>query len=371
MRQPFEMERETSLETLLVRADASPEIGVGHVMRCLALAQEWRQQGGRVVFAMAESTASVRARLVAENCEVLDIPAPAASGEDCGWLVQYANENRPTWIVLDGYRFDAEYHQGARKGPGRLLCIDDDGSCGVHGADLILNQNATATGEIYREATRSRHLLGLRYVLLRKEFSRWRDWRRAVPQTAKSVLVTLGGSTQLAVAQTVLAALARIHLSDVAVNFVIGGSTSRPELIEQATTSPVVTFVRNPENLPELMAAADVVVSAAGATCWELCLLGAPSLLIDLAPNQTPIAEFLHRDGYAIHAGAAHSLSAERLAPQVQELLNSQALRQRLSDRCRSLVDASGAARVVEAMRSGQFALRHAAGKAAVLVVRK
>ncbi len=365
------METEMSLETLLVRADASPEIGAGHVMRCLALAQEWRDQGGQVVFATAESTASVRARLVAENCEVVGVPAPAASGEDCERLMQYANEIRPTWIVLDGYRFGTEYHQAVRKGPWWLLCIDDDGSCGEHGADLILNQNVTASPETYGKGTRSRHLLGLRYVLLRKEFSYWRDWKRTVPVTATSVLVTLGGSTHLAVARTVLAACARIQMNDLAVNFVIGGSTSHPELIEQATVSPVVTFVTNPANLPELMAAADVVVSAAGATCWELCLLGAPSLLIDLAPNQTPIAESLHRGGYAIHAGPGQALSVERLATQLQELLNSQALRQRLSDRCRTLVDGSGAARVVAAMRSEQLALRHAAEKGADLVVRE
>jgi len=368
---PFELEKEMSLETLLVRADASPEIGAGHVMRCFALAQEWRDQGSRVIFAMAESTASVRARLVAEDCEVVDVPAPAASDEDCEWLVQYANKNRPAWIVLDGYRFGAEYHQGVRKGPWGLLCIDDAGSCGEHGADLILNQNVTATPEMYRKGTRSRHLLGPRYVLLRKEFSRWLDWKRTVPPIATSVLVTLGGSTQLAVARTVLAALARVHLDDLAVNFVVGGSTSRPELIEQATSSPAVTFVRNPANLPELMAAADVVVSAAGATCWELCLLGAPSLLIDLAPNQTPIAESLDRDGYAIHAGAADGMCVERLATQLQELLESQALRQRLSDRCRRLVDGSGAARVVAAMRSELLPIPQAAEKDETLAVRE
>ena len=103
--------------------------------------------------------------------------------------------------------------------------------------------------------------------------------------------------------------------------------------------------------MPELMATADLAISASGATCWELCFLGVPSLLIDIAPNQTPIAECLHRDGYAIHAGAADSLSVNGLATGLQDLMGSQPRRQGLSDRCMSLVDGGGAARVVAATR--------------------
>ncbi len=234
------------------------------------------------------------------------------------------------------------------------MCIDDDGKCGQHGAQLILNQNVSATPEMYAKSTRSRCLLGPRYALLRKEFFPWRGGKRTIAARARFVLVTLGGSTPRDVAKTVLASLAQVPMQDVVVNFVIGGSTASPESIEQTAGSPAVSFLRNPPNMPELMATADVAISASGATCWELCFLGVPSLLIDIAPNQTPIAECLHRDGYAIHAGAANSLSVERLANQLQDLMGSQPLRRGLSDRCMSLVDGGGAVRVIAAMRLSQ-----------------
>src|SRR5260221_10919137 len=340
-------------------------------MRCLALAQEWRDQRGRVVFAMAESTLAVRARITAENCEIVDIPEPAASCEDCAWLVGYAREKKPTWIVLDGYRFGAQYHHGVRDVGCGFLGVDDYGRCGELGADLILNQNVTATPAMCGKCTRSRPLLGPQYILLRKEFSLWRDWKRAIPADAKTILVTLGGSTQMDVARTVLGALAQVRMEGVVGKFVIGGSTPSSCSIERAALSPAFTFFRNPANMPELMAVADIAISAAGTTCWELCFLGVPSLLIDLAPDQIPTAHALDRDGYAIHAGAADGLSADKLAAQVQQLLNSQPLRRRLSDRCRSLVDGNGAARVVAAMRWQTHGLRTAREKVSGLAGRE
>jgi UDP-2,4-diacetamido-2,4,6-trideoxy-beta-L-altropyranose hydrolase len=90
------------LGTISIRADASPEIGTGHVMRCLALAQEWHDQGGRAIFAMAKSTAAVRARVASEGFEIVDVPGLAGSREDCEGSRRVAEENHVSWIVLDG-----------------------------------------------------------------------------------------------------------------------------------------------------------------------------------------------------------------------------------------------------------------------------
>jgi RimJ/RimL family protein N-acetyltransferase len=112
--------------------------------------------------------------------------------------------------------------------------------------------------------------------------------------------------------------------------------------------------------MPELMASADVAISAAGSTCWELCFLGVPSLIIDIAPNQTPIARALDSGGYAIYAGEGLYLSPDKLSDQFHEMATSQELRRRLSERCKSLVDGRGAHRVIAAMRAQQLTFRRA-----------
>ena len=349
------------LGTVLIRADASPEIGAGHVMRCLALAQEWRRQGGSVVFAMAGCTVPVRARLTSEDFAIVDVPLPAGSREDSEWMSQYNKKSQPCWIVLDGYRFGARYHRRMRDSGSSLLCVDDDGRCSEYGADLILNQNLTASRDMYEGQARSRVLMGPRYALLRSEFLRWRDWKRTIPPVAKSILVILGGSTPVDAARIVLEALVNVGIESMAVKCVIGGAS--PEWEQLTTANPAVTFVKDPAKLPELIAAADVAISATGSTCWELCFLGAPSLLIDVAPNQTPIARKLDLDACAVHAGSAQNLSAGDLSRQLRELSMLQERRQRLSERGRSLVDGRGAWRVVAAMRSEQMTFRRATGR--------
>src|SRR5258708_2159527 len=100
--------------TLLIRSDASIAIGTGHAMRCLALAQAWQDAGGHVVFAMAEATPAVRARLVAESCEVVSISHAAGTPEDWGETIALARLQHAEWVVVDGYQFTTDYQQALK-----------------------------------------------------------------------------------------------------------------------------------------------------------------------------------------------------------------------------------------------------------------
>jgi RimJ/RimL family protein N-acetyltransferase len=98
--------------------------------------------------------------------------------------------------------------------------------------------------------------------------------------------------------------------------------------------------------MAEPMAAADVAISAGGSTCWELCLLGLPMLLIDVAENQTKLVKELDRRGCAIRVGD-RKVTPEKIADQLKRVVGSEELRRSLSKRSRELVDGNGAARVV------------------------
>jgi UDP-2,4-diacetamido-2,4,6-trideoxy-beta-L-altropyranose hydrolase len=133
---------------------------------------------------------------------------------------------------------------------------------------------------------------------------------------------------------------------------VVGGSNPHfTRLQKTAAQSPVrITVRRDVSNMAELMAAADAAISAAGSTCWELCLLGLPALLADVAHNQTALARELHRRGCAIHVGD-RTVPVEKIADQMERLLRSYELRQSLSQRSRELVDGNGSRRAVSVLR--------------------
>jgi UDP-2,4-diacetamido-2,4,6-trideoxy-beta-L-altropyranose hydrolase len=340
--------------TLLVRADAGVAIGTGHVMRCLALAQTWQDIGGRAVFAMAGMTSAIAARLAAESCHIVPIASAVGSSEDASQTVAIATEQKADWIVVDGYQFTAEY-QGILKAAGfKLLFLDDYGHASNYFADMVLNQNVSATEALYASREPGvRLLLGPRYCLLRREFSVWLDWKRKVAPLGRRVLVTMGGSDPENLSARVVEGLVRVRLEGLETIVVMGGSSPHSELLESADSpGKSISVRRDVTNIADLMAWADVAISSAGTTCWELCLLALPALLTDVAENQTAVAHQLARRKCAIYLGGPRDFSAQQLADQLEELLRSTEMRQDLSSRCRELVDGRGAMRVVAAMRA-------------------
>ena len=339
--------------SLLIRADASIAIGTGHAMRCLALAQAWQDAGGPAVFAMAEATSAIQRRLVAEGCEVVSVSSAAGTAEDARQTIALGREQKAEWIVVDGYHFAADYQRALKAAGFKILFLDDYGHSQHYSADLVLNQNVCARAERYIDREpQTRLLLGPRYCLVRREFGAWRDWNREVLPLCYHVLVMMGGSDSENLTARVIQALALAGLEDVGTTVVVGGSNPHFVMLQNlaAQSGQKITLRRDVSNMAEPMAAADVAISAAGSTCWELCLLGLPALLVDVADNQSELAKELDRRGCAIRVGD-RTVSLERIAEQLKRLGGSQELRQSLSQRSRELVDGDGAMRVVSVLR--------------------
>lgn len=340
--------------TLIVRADAGVEIGTGHVMRCLALAQAWRDAGGRVVFAMAGTTSAIRGRVADEAGEIVEITSAPGTAEDARQTIAAARAQRAEWLVIDGYHFGTEFQCALKDSGFKVLVVDDYGHARHYFADLVLNQNVFASESMYSNRdSNTLLLLGPRYCLLRREFAAWRAWKREVPPMGRRLLVTMGGSDPANVTTKVIDALRLIDLNELETIIIVGGSNPHPEFVQLPNCAGRrIRVLRDVTNIAELMAWADVAVSSAGTTCWELCFLSLPSLLVDVAENQTASARELARRGCAIHLGNAKDFSPEQAAIQLTKLLTSEQARHDLSARCHELVDGRGAERVVSSMRA-------------------
>jgi UDP-2,4-diacetamido-2,4,6-trideoxy-beta-L-altropyranose hydrolase len=323
-------------------------------MRCLALAQAWQDAGGTATFLMAESTPSIRARLAAENCGIIPVSVVPGSEEDAYLTNQCASRIEAEWAVVDGYAFGAKYQEQIRNRLRKLLCIDDAGKCDRYVADIVLNQNVTASEDIYCHCLPgAQFLLGSSFCLLRREFIPSRKWQREIIPQGRNVFVTLGGSTPAEAGVRVIQSLGRARAEGLHAVFILGGSSPDVAALESCAAKfpQEILIRRDVSNMAELMAQADVAISAAGSTCWELCLLGLPSILLDVADNQIPVAIELNRRGCALYAGSGNTVSPDDLVNTLENLLASQDKRRSISLRCRQLVDGLGAGRVVSAMR--------------------
>jgi spore coat polysaccharide biosynthesis predicted glycosyltransferase SpsG len=234
------------------------------------------------------------------------------------------------------------------------LCVDDAGKSNRYVADILLNQNLTARQSLYPNChPDAQLLLGPSFCLLRREFTPWRTWQREISAVGRKVFVTLGGSTPAEVGVRVMESLARARVEALRAIFVVGGSSPDAAALENCAVRfpEKISIRRDVSNMAELMAQADIGISAAGSTCWELCLLGLPSILLDVAENQVPIALELDHLGCALYAGSGIRVAPDELANSLESLLASREKRQLMSRRSRELVDGMGAERVVSAMR--------------------
>jgi len=322
-------------------------------MRCLALTQAWREVGGEAVLATALSPGGLEDRLVAEGLPIHRLRTEAGSDEDARATATAARDIGARWAVVDGYHFTGQYQRLLKDAGIRVLVVDDYGHAGHYWADAVLNQNLHARETLYPSREPDvRMLLGPRYALLRREFWKWRGWRRSHPREARKVLVTFGGSDPANVTLKAVTALARLPSADLDVTVVAGASNSNLPVLQSAVAMApqslrLLTDVRD---MAELMAWADVTVAAGGSTSWELAFMGLPSLTVILADNQVDLAEALAAHGVAWNLGWHSILTEAKLASALVDLMGDQTTRQAMGARGQELVDGEGGRRVVRTL---------------------
>ncbi|MCH7725005.1 MAG: UDP-2,4-diacetamido-2,4,6-trideoxy-beta-L-altropyranose hydrolase [Planctomycetes bacterium] len=335
---------------LIIRADASEDIGVGHVVRCTALAQAWCRRSHDVCFVYHEMPSALLERLD-RNCFTLtQIEAETGSQADANQTCRLAQEWQADWVVLDGYSFDLSYQRVVGE-IGPLLVIDDGRFEEPFTADMLLNQNLYATQHRYdRCPQHCRFLLGADFTLLRDEFLERHFASRKIPSVARKILVTFGGSDPARLSEVALQALAGVEIGDLEVVVIVGPANRRlKELQALASRAPhVVRFEINPPEMSDMLAWADLAVSAAGSTSWEMAYMGLPAIVVAAAENQVPIGEVLDDQEMAIYLGWHRDVPSEVLASAIVELVNSRTQRERMSERGRQVFDGCGGDRVVQ-----------------------
>ncbi len=336
----------TNSAPLIIRADADSRIGTGHVMRCIALGQVWQDGGGEVVFITFSDTPALLQRLRDENFQVIELKDPSAFQPEGGW------------VVLDGYQFTLEDQRAIRKAGCKLLVIDDYNHLPEYECDILLNQNINAAELNYTINPEACLLLGTRYAMLRREFQcletgsaghfkNFQTLEKKLPNPGKNILVTLGGADPDNVTEKVIEALQQLNLPELHAKIIVGPANPHIETLKAAAAHSTfdLRLLTDVKDMPELMNWADLAVTAAGSTCWELCCLGVPFITLVLAENQRGLAAELNARGIATCQGEHPSIG--EIADAADALAKDADRRRNCSEKGRVLVDGLGAVRVL------------------------
>ena len=330
---------------VLIRCDGDSSTGLGHVMRCLALAEDLREkQGCGVVFAMASGEPGIK--LVREA----GFPLELQQGENEGkWLDGLVSRHHPDVLILD-IRNDLPVEKVknlCRKG--LLMVSIDDPTPRRTEANLLFYPPIPQVTEMDWSGFHGELYSGWEWVLLRKQF--------AGPCTPHSntppvILVTMGGSDPANFTCRALRVLDGLH-DDFETIVVIGaGFVHEHDLqtfLAQARRS--YRIERAVHDMATLMRNVDLAIASFGVTAYELAASGTPAIFFCLSEDHARSASKFINDGIAVSCGILDECSPKRISEAVRSLLDSLELRQEMGRRACAAVDGQGATRIASKIK--------------------
>ncbi|MVM30989.1 UDP-2,4-diacetamido-2,4,6-trideoxy-beta-L-altropyranose hydrolase [Spirosoma sp. HMF4905] len=281
-----------SLQSILFRADGNAQIGLGHVMRCLALANMLKGEFS-MRFAIVEPTPEVRQLLESAG---LSISSLAASTQQADFLIQI----EPTEIVvLDGYSFDKTFQQSVRSRAKKLVFIDDLVT-GQQAANVVINHAGGVSVADYDTSPDTQFCLGPHYALLRPEFLRSECFGET--PIDGPIFVSLGGADPHNTSLTVLEAIRQVDTT-LPVHIVLGPFHPNRSAIEAFQSQlPNLTILQNlsASQMGNELRYCSLAITACSTISYEVCAINRPLIAVVTADNQARLAQFLLEEKLAL-----------------------------------------------------------------------
>ncbi len=351
------------------RADASPKIGSGHVMRCLALAEALRRRGDETCFIARAMPQSLRRRLEQSGHSVVLLQPsartravdasdpPHAQWLDTDWetdasaTLSALGSGDLDWLVVDHYALDARWSSRLRDRAKGVLAIDDVADRPLD-ADLVLDHNLQPDPQTryLRRLIRpdpQKLMMGPTFALLRPEFSALASLRNQPPRPVETLLIAFGGGDDHGAAQRVLVELLAPPFEALRFIVVVGGlHPAKPDFEALSADHANIELFVDTAEVAQLMLRSDLAIGAGGGMTYERMCLGLPAITIALEHNQAEPAAYLAERGLSTYLGRIDQLPSGAVARAVARAIEGQIDIAGQSDAGMRLVDGRGASRV-------------------------
>jgi UDP-2,4-diacetamido-2,4,6-trideoxy-beta-L-altropyranose hydrolase len=333
---------------IVFRVDSSNKMGVGHLIRCLTLADELNKKNYKIIFICRDLEGSLISLI---KYAVLTLPKNndfQSNDFYLNWLgatqEQDAKQTIATMpegtdlMVVDSYALDKKWHKILRPHIKKIIVIDDLADRQFD-CDVLLNQNFGTQEKEYKNKVPDdcELLLGCDYALLRPEFSELREQalkKRKNTSKIKNILISVGGSDVNNLTYDILQELS----GKFCVVVVLGRTSPHNRMIMDYAQDKDISVIVDADNMAELMMNADLSIGAGGSTSWERCCLGLPTLLFITAENQRVIAESLERLGA--------SIIVKNLRNDLQTIVGNFSLWRKMSEKAQTVCDGTGVKRI-------------------------
>ncbi len=328
---------------IAIRADGGANIGMGHVIRTIALAKEIAKSSDVFYICKVNNCISNEYSVGIDKIRAEGFHVITISEHN---LINEIISIEADCLITDSYDVDENYFNKTAeyfKYTGYIddLCLHD------YNVNFIINQNINALDLDYNYNTTCKFFLGSKYIMLRDEFRNTKP--KHISEKVEDIMITAGGADSLCFTQTILNCVKETDY-----NFHVAiGSSFEKEYIQKILSheSDNVHFYFN-ANMYELMNRCDLAISAAGSTLYELAACGTPTLGIVLADNQLGIAEKMHEMGIINYLGWYHRIDNKRLINKIDELSKNIEARREISLKAQKLIDGKGVEEIAKYINS-------------------
>ena len=348
---------------IVFRTDANQQIGTGHFMRCLTLADELRRSHADICFVARDLPLYLRQMLKERGFHCIALPETEVAQETdelphAAWLTTSQEKDSEQtmaalgagtwdWLVVDHYALDHRFEKPLRAVCQHVMVIDDLADR-LHDCDVLLDQNFyqdKAQRYLDKVPVHCRLLLGPSFALLRPEFKTMRDKLQVRTGKVNNILVFFGGVDADNLTGQVLDVLIRLNLG-VQVNVVIGQQHPQKEKIRHLCAQHRFVCHVQTSQMASLMVEADLAIGAGGSSHWERCCLGLPSIAVATAANQIPITNELSKLGGCLSLGQIQKITWRKIKESIFFFLQSSVECEKYSKTAFNLVDGNGVLRV-------------------------
>lgn len=329
------------------RVDASSNIGIGHLMRCLALSEELRRRGHACYFVSKIDSGELISEIEKNNIH-FQINLNATLNEDAEKLIKYSNENNIDWITTDHYGIDASYIEEIKQNNFKVLSVDDTAKIHYY-SDVVVNQNIGSEKLRYSSEKHTKFLLGPKYAIIRDQLLK--RGNKTEGNKVKKILIMLGGTDKDNFILKIIKAIKSFN-KNIEFLVVVGPLNPHYDNIKKYVEGEDlnIRLIKSPKNMAGIYSQSDIAINAGGSSCYELAYFGIPNIIISIADNQLHIAENLDKRKVSMYLGEKENFKGNQLKNKLIELINNQSLRRNMSENGRKLVDGKGKIRIVDFM---------------------
>lgn len=335
------------LGTVIFRCDAGAEDGLGHLMRCLTLADAIKKLcDSTILFISYDPDGSTEERVSKRGFGFKRAIELAGSTADLDFLLKSINITDTGWVVLDSKRIDADYVLACRQ-KSHVLCFDDDQYRDLP-CDLLVNNHIGVTEQCYQKNIDRQLLIGPRYNTIQDSFF---EIGKNKHGSNKHVLITLGGEDPHDHTSWLLEHLSLV-LSDFPVVVVVGPAHPRPQHVEEMALRwlPHAKLITLAQDLSIYMRDALLVLTAGGTTCYEIAAARVAQAVVIVEEHQQALVMPLVEAGAVFLLGRFDNLKPDKVVKQVKILLNDHKVASKLVTNAAKLFKCSGAPNIVRAM---------------------